>query len=52
MTFLMVGILAFLALVVGGIFLPVLWVPAVAILVLGVIYGLRSARAVSDSESV
>lgn len=52
MTLLFIGIVAFVALVVAGLFLPVLWVPAAAILVLGLVYALRTARAAEGGERV
>ncbi|MFN8123734.1 MAG: hypothetical protein U0237_15050 [Thermoleophilia bacterium] len=52
MTIVIVGLLALIGLVVVGLFLPVLLIPAVIIAVIWVVFAIRSARAAGDPGSV
>ncbi len=52
MTFVIVGLLGLIGLVVVGLFLPVLLIPAVILAVIWLVYAVRSARAAGDPESL
>lgn len=52
MTFMIIGLLAIIGLVVVGLFLPVLLLPAVILAVLWVVFAVRAARSAGDPGSV
>lgn len=52
MTFVIVGLLGLIGLVVVGLFVPLLLIPALVLAVVWIVYAVRSARAAGDPGSV